>query len=138
MYRATVRYPTWYRVLIGIWGLWFAASLSDAAGQHACPMHGDHAVLVGASAAVADAGHAHSAAHHDGSSHESDGSHHTCTCLGSCCCAPSIVAPQAQASLAVAPVVEVTVAAYRVAIVAVVRRAYSQPFANGPPESVSL
>ena len=39
IHTSSVRHPTWYRVLIALWGIWFTTALTEPAGIMACPMH---------------------------------------------------------------------------------------------------
>jgi hypothetical protein len=76
----------------------------------------------------------HSASHSGGSKHDAPGPHN-CTCLGACCCAPSVAVPSAQvAELTEAVVVDAAaplLVREHQAPVAAPR--YAHPFANGPP-----
>lgn len=139
--------PLWYRALIAVWGLWFTAALSNAAGLHTCPTHGSHAAhasLGGAAASPSHdgmgmAGMDHGTAVDEAVASTSSGpqdtqpSQNACTCLGSCCCAPS-VAPLAPAPEAfVVTYIDVRPAEYPETSKPRVERAYAHPFANGPP-----
>ena len=127
MYYWVVRRPVWFRALVSVWGFWLSAALSEAPGLHACPVHGEH---------VAHAGHAGHAAHGSQSSVPADQSHHSpasCTCLGSCCCAAPVAAPASPIELADEIIVAIPVAEYASVASPVIHRAYSLPFANGPP-----
>src|SRR5471030_929389 len=121
MDRSLVRRPAWFRALIAIWGLWFATALSEPAGMHSCPMHGNHAA------------HAHHDAASSGASHApTDHDKHTpagCTCLGMCCCSHAAAVTECSTELPAASLVDVP----RTRSVAVagptVRWAHAQPFA---------
>ena len=123
----------WFRALLSIWALWLSAALSEAPGLHACPVHGGHAAHT---AAVEHSGHMGQMAHGTQSSAPTDQSHHdpaTCTCIGMCCCAATVAAPASSIELADAIVVDTPAAQYTDVASPVVQRAYSHPFANGPP-----
>jgi hypothetical protein len=136
---SSVRRPIWFRILISTWALWFAAALSDVGPLGSCPKHGSHGVL----AHVDGAAHAGHGAHVDGAStrpdsHRDDGprkSHAACTCIGLCCCAGSIAAPNA-AALTIAVVVRRAAVPSAPAASVVTRAPYAHPFANGPPPSL--
>jgi len=127
MYHWVVRRPLWFRALLSFWGLWLCAALSEAPGLHACPVHGEHS---------AHASHAGHMAHGSPASVPGDKSHHgsaNCTCLGSCCCAAPVATPASSIELAGAILVDVPPARRPHVERPVVHRAYSLPFANGPP-----
>ena len=146
MYHTTMRRPVWYRALVALWALWFAAAVSDPAGLHWCAQHGDRLTAADASPvqsrhgahAPGHAAHIHPAADDartpspspQPSRHgpASDRDHH----LGQCCTSVPVEAITRVPSLAgptyaryVAPEIGETRAASRVA--------YAHPFANGPP-----
>src|SRR5437764_497719 len=69
-----VRRPVWVRALLGVWGLWFTAALSEAPGVHACAVHGTPAAHNAHDSHQSHAGHtAHAATQ---STSPSDASHH--------------------------------------------------------------
>jgi hypothetical protein len=116
--------PTWVRIAIAIWGLWFGAAATELA-SHSCPMHGDHSKAGGAAAEHA---------HHGGSQAPADEAQSGCSCLGHC----SSVAPWAPVARIDAPQTSLVVFATRFADTALLlgRRAYELPFANGPPDGL--
>jgi hypothetical protein len=136
MYSTTVRRPLWVRFFIACWSLWLVAALSEPAALSACPAHSSH----GAHSAE------HSAAMHDEAMQSHHGAHRSdpadqhsdnhCSCLGECCCTPSIAPPAA--TIAELPPTVVThatpVAACATAPTSLAP--YSLPFANGPPGSL--
>lgn len=132
---AIVKRPIWSRILISTWALWFAAALAEVGPLAACPKHGHHGVL--APAATAHLAHR---AHETGAKPPSDqrDPHAACTCMGQCCCFPSIALPNVAASLDAGVVVGIDVAAWPGAVVAHARAPYSLPFANGPPVTRSV
>lgn len=133
MYYSVVKRPAWVRALLAIWGLWFTTALSEAPGVHACPVHGGHAAHA---SAVEHVGHSASMGHGSHSSAPSDRSRHSpadCTCLGLCCCAPAVAAPAPSVQLVGEVFVSAPVARYGEVASPVIDRAYSHPFANGPP-----
>jgi hypothetical protein len=134
LYRFVVRYPAWVRAPIALCGLWLTAALTEAPGLHACAVHDGHA------ATPVVTGHGDHAAHmaHGSSAPmqmPADHSHHStsCTCLGLCCCAGPVATPSSSIELAGDIVVAAPVAPRAGSTDPVVLRAYSLPFANGPP-----
>jgi len=114
------------RLLTCLWAVWFGSVLT-APDLQSCPTHGEHAMH----GAQMPAGAHHDAQH----SHHGNKSSSGCTCLGACCCAPT-VAPQLGA-VAELPPTRITVDAARPLwsndrAPAPAPR-YAHPFANGPP-----
>ena len=136
VYRSLVQRSVWVRGLIALWSFWITAALSGAPGLQACAQHGGHA---------ADAGHAMDHGHLDHAGHTShrahspgpaDASHHApcgCPCFGLCCCAAQAVAPAPPIELAGGIFVAPPAARCTGVAIPGVARAYSHPFANGPP-----
>jgi hypothetical protein len=136
MYYWIVHRPVWFRALISIWGLWLSAALSEAPGLHACPVHGGHGAHAAQTAALEHSGHMGHMAHGSQPSAPTDQSHHDpagCTCLGLCCCAATVATPASSIELADAIVVDTPQVRHADVTSPVVQRAYSLPFANGPP-----
>jgi len=142
MYRSLVQRPVWYRVLVGLWGLWFITALTAPAVLQACPVHADHmghaAPMSGAMhhshqmapsrplGAGLDAEHAHldEPAQHTGS---------CCTCLGSCCCSATL-ATAGSAGIPLPPIVRAAhVLPVAYAMPARTPVAHAHPFAHAPP-----
>lgn len=126
-----VRRPLWTRLLIGLWAIWFTASLIEAPGIRMCAMH----------SGVAAASHTHASAEMPMQSHMQHGQPPApgkdpagcCTCLGLCCVLPTLLPKEAAPTIvahyaAIAPRrIESTVVAPHL------ERSYERPFANGPP-----
>jgi hypothetical protein len=138
-YYSFVRRPVWFRALIAMWGLWFTAALSEAPGLHACSVHAVHA---GHATHSEDDTHgaqlAGSVVSPDDSASPApvDQSHHRptdCTCLGTCCCAAPAAVPTRSVKLPNVVVVAERAVDFADAASPIVQRAYSRPFANGPP-----
>lgn len=124
-----------YRVVAGLWGVWFAAALVGPATLHACPEH----------AARAHAAHA-AASHHDGHAAaiaEQDTPAPTrtadadCNCLGDCCSASAFETPKQQVERVVSLVAQTRVATIQDVGEPGVIRDHDRPFANGPPSGFS-
>jgi len=141
MYSKVVRRPLWVRFFIACWSLWLVAALSEPAALSACPAHSSHAAhsatMHGGDAMQAHS--THSTAHHlaqDGASQSGPTDQHSsqhCSCLGECCCTPSVAPPAATvAELPAVAVTHVTPAATCDSAPASLAP-YSLPFANGPP-----
>ena len=132
-----MRHPLWYRLFIAVWGLWFTTALVEPAGAHSCPMHGGHTAHVTQTAGVNEGAPTHSV--HDVARHAPEKqSRAVCTCLGRCCSAAPIAVPPLGPELAVALGLDDAGPIGRDETAVVVRRDYSQPFANGPPRSFAL
>lgn len=138
MYSTTVRRPLWVRFFIACWSLWLVAALSEPAALSACPAHSSHSAH---SAAMhhGDAMQGHGGEHHaahDGTHHRDPADQHSnqhCSCLGECCCTPS-VAPPATTIAELPPVVVTHATPAATCDSAPASLApYSLPFANGPP-----
>jgi hypothetical protein len=124
-----MRRPVWLRAVAAVWAIWLQAALLDPGSFDPCPEHGNHA----AATQMADhSAHAAHASHGHGSPANGHGQH-SCTCLGACCCAPSVavVSPRIDAPRVVT--VAQASPAYRDVRVVVATRPHSLPFANGPP-----
>lgn len=127
-----------YRAFAALWSIWFLAVLTAPGLVHSCPMHdgpaGGHAGHAGHAAMSMPADHASSMAQPS----KSDGGHtghsgNVCTCLGCCCDAAPVACAPAPPTV-IALVVSHDVAPVDAgAAVAHAARAYSLPFANGPP-----
>lgn len=126
LYFVMVRKHAWFRALVAVWGLWFTAALSEAAGLHTCAMHGNHAV------AQAHSGHA--AAEHSGHGAPSHASK-ACTCLGFCCAA-SVATPRVSIQPAVVSIQRETAVFSPAGATLSITRAHALPFANGPPTAI--
>ena len=134
MYPSGVKRHLGYRIVAGLWGVWFTAALIGPATLHACPEH----------AARAHAAHA-AVTHHDGHAAaiaEQDTPAPTrtadadCNCLGDCASA-AIETPKQQVQRADSFVGQSRVATIRDAGEPSVIRDYARPFANGPPSGFS-
>src|SRR5262252_9122126 len=87
-----MRRPVWLRALAAVWAIWLQAALLHPGSFDHCPEHGNRAVPMQAAEHSAHASHEHGTpADHHGQ--------HSCTCLGACCCAPSVVVPATTAGL---------------------------------------
>jgi hypothetical protein len=95
-------------------------------------MHGGHA----AHTAQAGAPAAHGA--HEGHHAPAKQSSKACTCLGQCCSAPPVAIPSIPTEFVAARIVDVRVITFGDFTTPVARRAYSLPFANGPPNKLAL
>jgi hypothetical protein len=128
MYYRGVRLSSASRTLLGIWGLWFTAVLSEMPGVHTCQVHDGHAQH---SAMAGMAGHGA----HGSKSSSGDDAHHParCTCLGACCCAVTAVLHSASFEFAIDAVVVRPILVDCDAGAPAIKRAHSLPFANGPP-----
>lgn len=136
MYYWVVHRPAWFRAILSIWAIWLSAALAEAPGFHACPVHGGHAAHAGNTGVGEHLSHAAHMAHGSPSSAPTDQSHHdpaSCTCLGLCCCAATVAAPASSIELADAILVDSPAVRYGNVASPLVHRAYSIPFANGPP-----
>jgi hypothetical protein len=91
-------------------------------------MHGGHAV-----AATAPAAHVHS---HESAPPTRDAN--VCTCLGTCCCAPSVAAPRADLAVVESLTIVATHVGYDDVSAPVVRHDHALPFANGPPSAALI
>ena len=124
-----MRRPVWLRALAAVWAIWLQAALLDPGSFDPCPEHGNHAAATqpathSAHTAHASHGHGTPAGHHG---------QHSCTCLGACCCAPSVaILATAFDAPRVVTVAQVKPAHADFRVVAAARP-HSLPFANGPP-----
>jgi hypothetical protein len=125
---ARMRCRAWFRVLIGVWGLWFTSSLSTPLGLHSCPAHGGHAPTH-----ANEGAHSSHAASHSDSGNQSHHKSDRCTCLGWCCCVASFAAPARPTNLPTATIERAIGRQYPAAARPIVRWAHALPFANGPP-----
>jgi hypothetical protein len=133
---AIVTRPIWHRILISTWALWLAAALAEVGPLGSCPKHGHHGLPAPAATAhVAHQAHGSSATLPSG---HQDPSHAACTCIGQCCCVPSIALPNVTTSVVAAIAIRVDVVTWPSAVVAHARAPYSLPFANGPPVTRSV
>src|SRR5687768_11522049 len=123
VYSGRVQRPIWVQIFAVSWLLWFAATVSDAAGLRACPVHSS---IVNEKSSPA---HAHD--HLTTSGTET----HVCDCLGLGCCPSKISGPSlalAANSVGYAVVVgEEGPAPYEVPLA--VTPPHSHPFATAPP-----
>lgn len=126
LYFVSVRKHAWFRVLVAVWGLWFTAALSEAAGLHTCAMHGNHS--------VAHPAGAHASAGHPGHGTQKQVSK-SCTCLGVCCGA-SIATPRFSLQPGIVPLQGETVAFNPDVAAPRVLREHELPFAIGPPSAI--
>ena len=134
MYPSGVKRHLGYRIIAGMWGVWFAAALIGPATLHACPEH----------AARAHAAH-DAVNHHDGhaAAAEQNGSAPTpttdadCNCLGDCSSASAVQAPKQQIGRVDSFVLQSRVATIQDAGEPGLIRDHDRPFANGPPSAFS-
>jgi hypothetical protein len=124
------------RAAIGLWSAWFAIALSEPASLHDCPMHGSHAMHAAHAAVGMQMDMQQGTAGMDTGS-VPDGHHAVCTCFGSCCSASTAALAAAPTGLTLATTIS---SVEHVAPItrAIRRRAYTQPFANGPPSPTLL
>lgn len=142
--------PAWLRLLIAVWGLWFATSVVEPAGLFACEMHG--APVHRPAAAAHDLSAAQNAApghhadhvspaapagHRAAAAAKSDAplpqQHSCCTCLGHCCQSAPVAVSSPAVMLGHLAERDADIAAITLVSRAVTRRPYDLPFANGPP-----
>jgi len=132
-----VKRPLWLRLVLAVWGLWFATVPSYAATRHDCPAHDPAQMAHSAHSAhsvhsvhLVHAGHTHAApaspAQHGDQSHR-------CRCLGDCCSPPVAAVPRPAMALAAIPSVETTWDSDLSPRLPGPRAEHSLPFANGPP-----
>lgn len=124
-----MRHRLSHRILSALCGLWLAFALGEPAALHACAMHGAHGLR-----------HAHGSHHsaHPGSD-RSDSQHgkdraSLCTCLGGCCVAVHVTAPDAPSLVDVDAVnLPSRVAAPPALVHRPTAIAYARPPTIGPP-----
>jgi len=122
----------WFRLLIGLWAVWFNAALLEAPGIHACAVH-SRAATHGV-APVQMESHAH--AMPDASPNMPNNEDCACTRLGVCCSAAAIL-PSGSAPIVVAHYTALVTRRLGNAVAAPnVARAHARPFVNGPPSLV--
>jgi len=115
-----------------MWGLWFAAALSDAGIFHSCPVH-SHAVL---ESHGSHASHASHMAPVSSGAKDPQHRHGDCTCLSPCRCGTPIAVPTRVQESFVDAIVDVPTHEYCDVERPSIDRAYVQPFANGPPSAI--
>jgi hypothetical protein len=143
-----MRHPIWYRVLIGLWAVWFSTALIEPAGFFACAMHSGMPVATSVAAAPeADMTHHDHATSHvaatasptapvaETAAPEHDG-HPCCTCLGQCSTMTATVAPHVDVTIDEILSRQSSVQAAIVLTRIPLRPAHALPFANGPPPAV--
>jgi len=131
LYPSGVKRPLGYRIVTGLWGVWFAAALVGPATLHACP---EHAALTHT---------AHATSHHEAPPadvpHETESSSQTadadCNCLGDCS-SSAVESTRRPAARAPSYIAELKIAFPREVGASGDIRYYDQPFANGPPSAV--
>jgi hypothetical protein len=150
-YSCVTRSP-WSRILVGVWGVWLTTSLSGMAGLHMSHgAHGHsaahaHVTEVGSTPSAETAPTTAHAGHHDAQVIDatcgiasSDDSHHApvgFACLEQCCCGNPLAIAARAVALSANPRATTLLQRHAEAVTARARRAYSQPFANGPPAAV--
>lgn len=129
MYSISVRRSVCLRLLTCLWALWFGVVLVEPAPL-SCPEHGTHGHRMQQQAGGGER------AHHGSRPHHADA---TCTCLGACCCAPTVAAPLAAVAELPAARVSLESAGAPAGPDKPNQSApsYSHPFANGPPASTT-
>jgi hypothetical protein len=122
-----MRRPLLARFLSSLFALWFAVVVGDPGVLHACPEHGGHA----------GHGSAHSAHQRAGGEHgKAPATTGGCTCIGSCCAAPSLAPLPEIASFTVSTAIvpAVSTPEYPASAPASLPERLL-PFANGPPQA---
>ena len=127
MYCISVRRSVCLRLLTCLWALWFGVILVEPAAL-SCAEHGAHGHHMQQSGP--------DRTHHGGQPHHANTS---CTCLGACCCAPTVAAPMAPVAELPATLIRVDGAGAPAGLDEPNPSApsYSHPFANGPPASTT-
>lgn len=126
------------RVVTAMWGLWLAVALSVPMALHTCPAHGDRAIQMAAMAGMQGMADVSGGTANDDAAHHTtpgQSSHSGCTCIGDCCCAPTVMTPSpAVAHVQVAADVEYADAQPSCDVdIRVAAPSFAHPFANGPP-----
>jgi hypothetical protein len=123
-----MRRPPLARFLSSLFALWFVVVLGDPGVLHACPEHGGH------SAPGAHAAHQMSGGNHN-TAPSAPATTSGCTCIGSCCAAPTLARLPQVASFTVAPEIipEIGQPEHPVSAPAPLPERLL-PFANGPPQ----
>ena len=121
------------RAVLALWSVWLQFAILDPGSFDPCPEHSHHAAAAPAMDHGSHAAHAH---HSHGK--PSDHTAHKCSCLGACCCTPSLVPASHAAPVPTPAVVAVAAPRYVVSPAFVARAPHALPFANGPPASPKL